>query len=128
MARGQGGPGATPPAVGLEYTRGTGPTYPTDLFSTSAISSGLQEAVTTFNETGGPIVLEGVADPLGTGATATVTPKPNAAGTFDIGASFLVPIVTSLPASPQAGQIVYNSASGNLALYDGTTWKTVALT
>ena len=120
--------GATPNQVSLEYTRGSGSFFPP--FTTSAVNSGLQNAVQTVNgETVDGITIEANNTVAGH-ATVTITqPEPGAiaiavAGTGPI----TVPIVTSFPSSPLVGLLVFRSDTSKLELYNGTTWVGVALT
>lgn len=121
------GPGATPAELELQFTRGTGAQFPSALFGTTAVTSGLQAAVTTFNDTGGPITLEAADDPADSGASLTLTPKANTPGTFNLTPTYAVPLVTSLPLSPFAGQLVFNTSTSHLTLYNGTAWVSVLL-
>jgi hypothetical protein len=34
-----------------------------------------------------------------------------------------VPVFNGTPTSPVAGEIIYNSSTGKLSFYDGSTWK-----
>ena len=121
------GQGATPTELSLQYTRGTGANYPTNLLTSVATQSGVGTGVTQVNGfSGGVTITSSQTQPGITVTNGTGT----AAGTVTLAILPIVPNGTTEPTSPAPvlGQLFFRTDTSHLEVWNGTAWVGTHLT